>query len=42
MIAAYKGDGLDVSTTAESPGFARLQVTDPTTRATAKVELGID
>ena len=33
VIAAYKGDGLDVSTTAESPGFARLQVTDPTTRA---------
>ena len=42
VIAAYKGDGLDVSTTAEGPGFARLQVTDPTTRATAKVELGID
>ena len=31
VIAAYKGDGLDVSTTAEGPGFARLQVTDPTT-----------
>src|SRR6478609_6977616 len=42
VIAAYQGDGLDVSTTAESPGFARLQVSDPTTRATAKVELGID
>ena len=36
VIAAYKGDGLDVSTTAESPGFARLQVTDPTTRATPR------
>jgi hypothetical protein len=42
VIAAYKGDGLDVSTTAEGLGFARLQVTDPATRATAKVELGID
>ena len=42
MIAAYEADGLGVSTTAENPGFARLQVTDETTRATAKVELGID
>lgn len=42
VIAAYKSDGLDVSTTAQSPGFARLQVTDPTSHATAKVELGID
>ena len=42
VIAAYEADGLDVSTTAENPGFARLQVTDETTRATAKVELGID
>jgi hypothetical protein len=42
VIAAYEGDGLDVSTTSESPGFARLQVTNPTTHATAKVELGID
>ena len=42
VIAAYEGDGLDVSTTAANPGFARLQVTDPTTLSTAKVELGID
>ena len=42
MIAAYQGDGLDVSMTVANPGFARLQVTDPTTGATAKVELGID
>src|SRR4051812_15743604 len=42
VIAAYKGDGLDVSTTAANRGFARLQVTDPTTLSTAKVELGID
>src|SRR6476659_9371269 len=42
VIAACIGDGLDVSTTAANPGFARLQVTDPTTLSTAKVELGID
>jgi len=42
VIDAYETDGLNVSTTAESPGFARLQVTDPSTRATAKVELGVD
>lgn len=42
MIAAYEADGLDVSSTAENPAFARLQVTDPTTGATAKVDLGID
>ena len=42
VIAAYKADGLDVSTTAENPGFAPLQVTDQTNGATAKVELGID
>jgi len=42
VIAAYEGDGLDVSTTAANPGFARLQVTDPTTLSTAKVELDID
>ena len=42
VIDAYETDGLYVSTTAESPGFARLQVTDPSTRATAKVELGVD
>lgn len=42
VIAAYEGDGLDVSVTATNPDFARLQVTDPPTHATAKVELGID
>ena len=42
VIAAYEGDGLDVAVTAASPGFARLQIIDPTTRTTAKVELGID
>lgn len=42
VIAAYEADGFDVFTTAENLAFARLQVTDPTTGATAKVELGID
>jgi Nucleotidyl transferase AbiEii toxin, Type IV TA system len=42
VIRAYEADGLDVAMTMANPGFARLQVTDPTTGTTAKVELGID
>jgi hypothetical protein len=42
VIDAFEGDGLDVSTTVAGSGFARLQVADPETSATAKVELGID
>jgi Nucleotidyl transferase AbiEii toxin, Type IV TA system len=42
VIDAYEADGLDVFVTISNPGFARLQVTDPTTDATTKVELGID
>jgi hypothetical protein len=36
VIATYKADGLDVSITAENPGFAPLQVTDQTNDATVK------
>lgn len=41
-IAAYRQDGLGVEVLLESPGFARLSVTDPDQRLSAKVELGID
>ena len=42
VVRAYEADRLDVTMTMANPGFARLQVTDPTTGTTAKVELGID
>ncbi len=41
-IAAYSADGLDAATLLTNPTFARLSVTDPTSGATAKVELAID
>lgn len=41
-IAAYRQDGLSVEVLLQSPGFARLSVTDPDQHLSAKVELGID
>lgn len=41
-IAAYRQEGLSVEVLLESPGFARLSVTDPDQRQSAKIELGID
>lgn len=41
-VAAYERDGLSVEVLLESPGFARLSVTDLDRRLSAKVELGID
>jgi hypothetical protein len=41
-ITAYRQDGLDVDVLLQSPGFARLAVTDPDQQVSAKVELGID
>jgi hypothetical protein len=41
-IAAYRQDSLDVEVLLQSPGFARLAVTDPGRQVSAKVELGID
>src|SRR5689334_12290741 len=42
VIHAYEDNGLEVAVAISNPGFARLQVTDPNTATTAKVELGID
>jgi hypothetical protein len=42
VISAYQADDLDVTRTVDTPGFARLLVTDPTSEQTAQVELGID
>lgn len=41
-VRAFESDGLDVETSIENAAFARLQVTDPTTGRSSKVELGID
>ena len=41
-VEAYRQDGLDVTVLIDSPGFARLDVTDAVEKITAKVELGID
>ncbi len=42
VIQAYVDDGMIVSTLVDTPGFARLGVSDPSVDATSKVELGID
>lgn len=41
-IPAFESDGLDVEVVIQNAAFARLQVTDPTTDRSSKVELGID
>jgi hypothetical protein len=41
-VIAYREAGLTVEILSESPGFARLNLTDPTQQVSAKVELGID
>lgn len=41
-VAAYRGDGLDVKVIVENAGFARLEVADPGSGRTSKVELGLD
>lgn len=42
VVQAYLDDGLMVSTLVDTPGFARLSVTDPVSGVTSKVELGVD
>jgi len=42
VVAAYQADGLTTTSLLETPGFARLLVTDAKTDESAKVELGID
>lgn len=42
FLDAYAADGLDVAVTTATSSFGRLRVTDPTTGATSKVELGVD
>jgi len=41
-IDAYETAGLTVEVVADSPGFARFQITDPASKESSKVELGID
>ncbi|HET9657425.1 MAG TPA: nucleotidyl transferase AbiEii/AbiGii toxin family protein [Kineosporiaceae bacterium] len=41
-VTAYRQNGLTVEVLVDSPGFARLSVTDPEQHLSAKVELGID
>lgn len=41
-IRAFESDGLDVEVAIQNAAFAKLQVTDPTTDRSSKVELGID
>jgi hypothetical protein len=42
ILEAYQAEGLRVVRSVDSPGFTRLLVTDPTSDASAQVELGID
>ncbi len=42
VVEAYEADGLNVERSLDSPGFARLSVTEPESERSAKVEMGID
>ena len=41
-VAVYRGGVLDVTVVVQIAGSARLEVTDPGSRRTSKVELGLD